>query len=137
MARVATGALLLCILAQLGFARASGGLRSTGGEPSGADEFVDMSPVAAEAAPPQVDDAASAADDETSRRLAGATGKPISCVCRVRLGNLRCAGTYFSLMQCSPVCPSACSRMGLTFDSCVGKRQVEWYGRLGYRYSGC
>jgi len=141
MARVSMRMVVLCLIVLVVNAHADGTSPQPsirGSNSSGAAAFVAAAPDPAEAAPEQSgSDGGAAAEGEVLRPMASATGKPINCVCRAGLGNLKCAGVYFSLMHCGPSCPGACRRMGLTFDSCVGKRQVEWYSRLGYRYGSC
>mmetsp|Transcript_86409 Transcript_86409/g.241858 ORF Transcript_86409/g.241858 Transcript_86409/m.241858 type:complete len:172 (+) Transcript_86409:87-602(+) len=80
-----------------------------------------------------------AASAEEERRL----GTPdtaefdVFCVCRKSAGHLYCGGMYYTLQHCGPRCPAACRRMGLSFDSCEGKRQIQWYRRLHYSFVDC
>mmetsp|Transcript_20913 Transcript_20913/g.60339 ORF Transcript_20913/g.60339 Transcript_20913/m.60339 type:complete len:145 (+) Transcript_20913:53-487(+) len=61
----------------------------------------------------------------------------VRCSCRVRLGHLQCGGLYYSLMQCGMHCPSECHRLGLGYQGCNGAREIGWFDRLHYSWTGC
>eukprot|EP00428_Durinskia_dybowskii_P010100 CAMPEP_0170286076 /NCGR_PEP_ID=MMETSP0116_2-20130129/43092_1 /TAXON_ID=400756 /ORGANISM="Durinskia baltica, Strain CSIRO CS-38" /LENGTH=175 /DNA_ID=CAMNT_0010537487 /DNA_START=23 /DNA_END=550 /DNA_ORIENTATION=+ len=70
-----------------------------------------------------------------ARRLQATLG--VWCVCDGGHGTRVCGGMYFSLMQCDPLCPSACHSRGFGFEGCNAVREVTWIKRMGYRFQDC
>lgn len=63
--------------------------------------------------------------------------KAVYCVCRMTAGHYYCGGMFYSILQCSPQCPSLCHRKGYAWESCSGTHVVSWLPRLHIKFTNC